>query len=64
MGLKKVFGGVWEGLGPDFPDDGKHLRCREFRLSVEGWWGVRGEEGGKKFVSDCLGWFGALSGTE
>ena len=44
--------------------DGKHLRCREFRLSVEGWWGVRGEEGGKKFVSDCLGGFGALSGTE
>ena len=36
-------------------DDGKHLRCREFRLYREGWWGVWGEEGGKKIGLDCYG---------
>ena len=35
-------------------DDGKHLRCREFPTTVEGWWGVRGEEGDKNIGLDCL----------
>ena len=51
-GGKKIH---FRGYGRDSADDGKHLRCREFRLYREGWWGVRGEEGGKKIVWDRLG---------
>ena len=40
--------------------DGKHLRCREFRLNREGWWGVWGEEGAKKVGFRGYGRFGTV----
>ena len=52
------YGRLWPVMGRFSADDGKHLRCREFRLYREGWWGVWGEEGGKKIGFHGYGRFG------
>ena len=56
-GAKRSVSVAMAGLGRVSSDDGKHLWCREFRLYREGWWGVWGEEGGKKVGLDCYGRF-------